>query len=132
MSARVFEVRSEVRWGDMDAFGHLNNTVYLRFMEDARIAWFRTLDLLVDGSDHGPILARVECDFRKPVTYPAVVITRQTVTRVGRSSVGHDIELLLEGSDELVATGKSVIVWIDYASGASAPWTDPQRALFSV
>jgi len=133
MGGKHFEYRSQVRWGDMDSAGHVNNIVYFRYMEDARIAWFEHLGMLDAGADLRPILARVECDFRKPVTYPGDVVTRQTVTRVGRTSVDHDVEIVLaDDPSQVVATGKSVVVWLDYASGKPAPWSEHQRALFSV
>ena len=130
---KQFEFRSQVRWGDMDAAGHVNNTLYFRYMEDARIAWFQHLGMLDPNAAAQPILARVECDFKKPVTFPGDVITRLVVTRVGRSSVDHDVEIVLaDHPGQVVATGKSVVVWLDYTTGKSTPWTETQRALFSV
>ena len=130
---RDFETRCQVRWGDMDSMAHLNNTVYLRFMEEARLCWFRACGMLDPAAPTGPILARVECDFRKPVVWPADIVVRQRITRVGRSSVDHELELFLDRPDgELVAEGKSVLVWMNYASGKSEPWPDAIRALISV
>src|SRR5690606_37673593 len=60
-----------LRWGDMDAMGHVNNTVYFRFMEQARIGWF---DALVPEADAwkntGIVIATTTCNFRRPMTYP--------------------------------------------------------------
>jgi len=59
-----------MRWGDMDALGHMNNTVYFRYLEQARISWFDSLG--VDyGQGEGPILGTISCRFRIPIAYPA-------------------------------------------------------------
>jgi acyl-CoA thioester hydrolase len=64
-----------VAWGDMDAFGHVNNTVYLRWLESARIDYFKKVGLLdrMARDRVGPILARTEIDYRRPVTWPDTV-----------------------------------------------------------
>ena len=123
---RVFRMSIPLRWGDLDAMNHLNNTLYFRLMEEARISWFREHDLMVDGDGDGPILAHASCDFLKPMTYPCAASVTQTVTRVGRSSM--DLDLTIEGDEPsplLYARGKNVLVWMNYREGRSAPW--PQR-----
>ncbi len=124
---RVYRMTIPLRWGDLDAMNHLNNTLYFRLMEEARISWFRDNDLMPrrgesDRGD-GPILAFASCDFLKPMTYPNDAVATQTVMRVGRSSM--DLELTIEGGGSdavLYAKGRNVLVWMDYRSGKSAPW----------
>ena len=72
-----------VAWGDMDAFAHVNNTVYLRWFESARIAYFRAVGVLDrrESDGVGPILARATIDFRKPVTYPDRIVVSARVPR---------------------------------------------------
>ena len=120
---RVFRKIIPLRWGDLDAMNHLNNTLYFRLMEEARICWFNENDIMADGAGDGPILAHASCDFIKPMTYPCDALVTQTVTRVGRSSM--DLDLTIEGDEAeplLYAKGRNVLVWMDYRSGKSAPW----------
>lgn len=117
-----------VRWGDMDALGHVNNTVYFRYMEQARISWFARLGLPVVEHGSGPVIVRAVCDFLKPITYPATIAIPIYLGKVGRSSftVFHDIH---DAGDPAVifAKGEVVVVWIDHEKGKSTPL--PQRVL---
>lgn len=74
-----------VLWGDMDAFQHVNNTVYLRWCESARLVFFESTGLLKIHQEEGvgPILASIECRFRAPVVYPDSVNIHTTLTRMG-------------------------------------------------
>jgi acyl-CoA thioester hydrolase len=123
---RVYRKIIPLRWGDLDAMRHLNNTLYFRLMEEARISWFVDNDMNTTGEGEGPILAFASCDFVKPMTYPCNAVVTQTVTRVGRSSM--DLDMTIEGDEAepvLYARGKNVLVWMDYAQGKSAPWPGP-------
>jgi acyl-CoA thioester hydrolase len=130
-AARDFEFRMPIRWGDLDSMGHVNNTVYFRFFEQARIAWFESLRMGTGPHGEGPILARVSCDFMRPLTYPGDVIVRQLLRQLGRSSVTLDLELRRSDGDALYAKGDSVIVWMDYDKGRSTPWPVPMREILS-
>jgi acyl-CoA thioester hydrolase len=126
-----YETLIPLRWGDMDAFAHLNNTMYFRLIEEARIQWFVKLGLNVDPTGQGPILAHAACDFLVPMTYPATAKVMQTVSRVGRSSV--DLDCVIETvaqPGKPYATCKSVVVWMDYATGKSSPWPEEVKAKF--
>ena len=127
---RVYRKIVPLRWGDLDAMSHLNNTLYFRLMEEARISWFRENDLILRSGGEGPILAFASCDFLKPMHYPCDAMVTHQVTRVGRSSL--DVEITIEGDEAtplLYAKGKNVLVWVDYASGRSAPWPETLRAV---
>src|SRR5258708_195882 len=78
-----------VQWGDQDAFQHVNNTVYLRWCESARIAYIERTGLteLMERERIGPILAAITCNYRRPLTYPDTVRVGARVTRLGRSSL---------------------------------------------
>src|SRR3954462_15539128 len=78
-----------VQWGDQDAFGHVNNTVYLRWFESARIAYFDAIGLreMIATEQIGPILASTPCHYRRPITYPETVRVGARVTRIGRTSM---------------------------------------------
>ena len=125
---KEFVLEVPLRWGDMDAMAHLNNVMYFRLMEEARIQWFQQFGFPTLPSGEAPILAHAACDFVKAMTYPGVALVRQTVTRVGRSSV--EMELAIEKKDEpgvTYATGRTVIVWYDYGAGKSKPWPEAIR-----
>lgn len=121
-----------LRWGDMDAMAHLNNTVYFRLLEEARIQWFRQFGFPTLPSRQAPILAHVSCDFLRAMEYPGVARVRQVITKTGRSSV--EMDLSIERTDQpgaLYAKGRSVIVWFDYTANKSAPWPEAVRALIA-
>jgi acyl-CoA thioester hydrolase len=108
-----------VRWADMDAQGVVNNAKYLTYCESARISYFAAVRML----DHceielqGPTLATATLNFRRPARYPAVIEVFTRVSEIGRSSFKMDYELFLQGTDERVADGTGVIVWVDYGAG---------------
>jgi len=125
---KEFVTEVPLRWGDMDAMAHLNNVMYFRLMEEARIQWFQQFGFATLPTGEAPILAHAACDFVRAMSYPGVALVRQTVTRVGRSSV--EMNLVLEKKDEpgvIYATGRTVIVWYDYAAGKSRPWPEAIR-----
>ncbi len=126
---KEFNLEVPLRWGDMDAMAHLNNVMYFRLMEEARIQWFAHLGFPTLPVGEAPILAHAACDFVRAMTYPGVAIVRQIVTRVGRSSVEMSIAIEKQGEPGVTyATGRTVIVWYDYAAGKSAPWPEAVRA----
>ncbi len=126
---RVYRKVIPLRWGDLDAMNHLNNTLYFRLMEEARISWFREHGMHFLAGHDGPILAHASCDFVKPMEYPCAAFVTHTVTRLGRSSL--DVDVTIEGDEDprvLYAKGKNVLVWVDQAKGGSAPWPESFRA----
>lgn len=118
-----------VQWGDQDAFGHVNNTVYLRWFESARIAYFERMGVLDlhDAENVGPILASITCDYRRPVTYPDTVSVGARVTRIGRSSFGMDHTCASHAQGIIAAEGKSTLVLFDYHKGKSHHLPDTIR-----
>jgi acyl-CoA thioester hydrolase len=126
---KEFNLEVPLRWGDMDAMAHLNNVMYFRLMEEARIQWFAHFGFPTLPVGEAPILAHAACDFVRAMTYPGNAIVRQIVTRVGRSSVEMSIAIEKQGEPGVTyATGRTVIVWYDYAAGKSAPWPEAVRA----
>jgi acyl-CoA thioester hydrolase len=104
--------RIAIRWGDMDAMGHVNNTVYFRFMEQARIGWF---DALVPQGEAwrstGIVIANASCNFKRPINYPGTVEVKLLVGPPGGSSVPTYYELRVD--QELHADGEATVVFID-------------------
>lgn len=112
-----------IRWGDMDAFGHVNNTVYFRYMEQVRISWFDHLGIL-GGNDEGqgPVIVNASMEFFKQLRYPGDVVGRMALGKLGRSSFDTGFELTrADDREALYAQGSARCVWIDYAAGKSMP-----------
>lgn len=103
-----------IRWGDMDAMGHVNNTVYFRFMEQARIGWFEHLVPRGEAwQSAGIVIANASCNYRRALTYPGTVEVRLFVGAPGGSSVPTWYELRLEGEPHLYADGAATVVFVD-------------------
>lgn len=128
MPALLHTTRLPVRWGDMDALGHVNNATYFTYFEQARI---EALDRLLPGSwteDAGPILAAIRCDFKRPIVFPATVIVRVFGGEPGRSSFPNTYELSVEGDEETVyATAEATLVWVARATGRPTPLPEALR-----
>jgi acyl-CoA thioester hydrolase len=118
-----------VQWGDQDAFQHVNNTVYFRWFESARIRYGELigLDDLMKTQKIGPILATITCDYRLPITYPDTVLIGARISRIGRSSLTMDHILLSEAAGSVAAEGTSTLVIYDYNTARSHPVPAPLR-----
>jgi acyl-CoA thioester hydrolase len=101
-----------VAWGDMDAFAHVNHTVYLRWFETARIEWFTKVDFPEDGR-RGPILKTASAVYEAQVKYPDTVTVRVRAEPPGRTSVKLVYEVFSEASQAIVATGDTVVVLVE-------------------
>ena len=122
-------VRLPVLWGDMDAFGHVNNTRFIRWFESARIAHFERVGIETGAAvGIGPILAHVSCDYLAPVDFPGEVLVGVRATRIGTTSLTHEyVVTLSDRPDQPVAKGTGVIVMYDYDTGTKAPVPDDLR-----
>ena len=122
----MHERRVQLRWRDMDAYGHVNNAVYLNYLEEARDEWAqKTLGPVADTWDF--VLARVGIDFRSELTQDdGEVVVRVWLDSIGRSSVRTREEITkLDGT--ISATAESVIVPRDAQTGTSRPLTSEER-----
>ncbi len=128
----AFETVISVRWGDMDALGHVNNACYFRYMEQARIEWLKAIGEDFSMETQGPILATAQCNYLKPVTYPASLRVQVSGEKPGRSSFVLRYRLLLADSAEVVAEGETVIVWVDYQAQQSVPLPESLRQQLAV
>jgi acyl-CoA thioester hydrolase len=126
-----FVYRDDVRFRDLDGLGHVNNAVYLTYMESARIAFLASLGA---GSDPqgSMILARMEVDFRSPVAMGESVEVGVRASRLGTKSFDLDYEVRADG--RLAAEGRSVLVGYDYTRGESVEipaewreWLEPSE-----
>jgi acyl-CoA thioester hydrolase len=117
-----------IRWGDMDAYGHVNNTIYFRYMEQIRVEYLEQLGFKVRPEGTAPVIINASCTFLIPLNYPGVVDIRMYCARPGRSSIPTHYEIRLQGDDTLYATGDSKIVWMDVSTGKSVSIPDELRA----
>jgi len=118
-----------IRWGDMDAMGHVNNTVYFRYAEQARIEWMTSLGLFAGRVAGAPVIINASCSFLIPFTYPGTVLLSTYLAAPGRSSVNSYFEMRLVGEDRLYAEGAAKIVWTNPATGKSIPLPDALKML---
>lgn len=116
-----------VRWGDMDALGHVNNANYFRYTESARVAFFAQLFAGEAGfmREWGPILAHIGCDYHVQLHYPATLAVAVGIESISRRSLVMRCPIFRDGEDSAVADVRAVIVWFDYARQQAAPV--PQR-----
>ena len=119
-----------VRWGDMDVMGHVNNTIYFRYMEIARLDWLFRVGGPPDPHGCGPVIVNAFCNFIRQIEFPGDVLARHYVCNPGRSSF--DTYITLERTDQpgvLYAEGGAKTVWTDFKAQKSAPMPDWLRAL---
>ncbi|MGE0874489.1 MAG: acyl-CoA thioesterase [Burkholderiales bacterium] len=123
----AFTERIPIRWGDMDAMGHVNNTVYFRYMEQSRISWVDTLIPRVAGRASGIVIVNASCTFRRPMTYPGTVEVKLLIGALGGSSVPTYYEMRVDDDPALFAEGAAVVVFIDMQKQTPIRIPDPIR-----
>jgi acyl-CoA thioester hydrolase len=126
-------VTVSVQWGDQDAFQHVNNTIFLRWFEVGRIAYFENIGLShsLPGRNLGPILAAVSCSFKRQVRFPDRVQIGTRVIRTGNSSAVLSHVIYSEAQEDIVADGTSTVVYFDYATNQSCRIPDEVRAVIA-
>ncbi len=126
MSNWSVKIEIPVQWGDMDAFGHVNNVQYIRWFESARIEYFLNLQLkaFVSNESVGPILAHIEADYRLPIQFPDTVLAATHISHIGNKSFTMEYMVHSVKQDKIAATGKGIIVMVDYRTGQTQPISD--------
>ena len=124
----LFRLPIALRWRDLDAFNHVNNSNFLTYIEEARIRWFESWNEEWVNDAIAPLLAAAQMNYRQPIPYPAEVVVELFAERVGNASltIGHRI-VSADGA-ALYADGHVVMVWIDRASGRPIPLPEIVRA----
>lgn len=109
-----------MRWGDMDAVGHLNNAVYFTYMEQVRMEFYERIGGGSTGAGQGPVIANAACEFLREIRYPAALKVSMFGGPPGRSSFQslYEIRDRADG-DILYATGSARVVWVDYQAARS-------------
>jgi acyl-CoA thioester hydrolase len=118
-----------VQWGDQDALGHVNNTVYFRWCESARVAYLQWLGLAdwLHPTELGPILAQISCNYKRQLHFPDVVEVGARITRLGRTSLTMDHAIVSRSQNAIVAESTSVIVVFNYLAQRPAPIPEDVR-----
>ena len=124
----LIRVPLSVRWRDLDAFNHVNNSKFLSYLEEARLRWMLTLPSPWIDDTVAPVVAAAHLDYRLPIAWPNEIVVELFVERLGRSSVtiGHRI-VAAQDPDTRYCDGNIVMVWIDKRSGRPAPLPDVVR-----
>jgi len=120
-----------VQWGDMDALNHVNHTVFIRWMETARMHYFVSCGFtdLLEEQGVGPILAGLKVDYHAPVTFPDTMTIHTTITRMGNASFDMGYRITSSSRNgETVATATVHGVTFDYGTGKTARIPDELRA----
>jgi acyl-CoA thioester hydrolase len=117
-----------VRWRDLDAFNHVNNSSYLTFLEESRLQWLRTVPGEWFSAHAMPVMAAVDLRYRKPIEWPAEIDVLLSCERLGNSSMTIGNRIVDRNDHACVyADGNVVMVWVDPAAGASVPLPDAIR-----
>jgi acyl-CoA thioester hydrolase len=113
----VFEMLIPIRWGDMDAFGHVNNGSYFRYLETVRIEWMYAIGAKPDPSGHGPVTVSTFCNFYRQMEYPGNVLTRLYASDPGRTTFeGWCTMSHSDAPDVICAEGGATTIWADFPS----------------
>ena len=126
----TLEMVIPIRWGDMDVMGHVNNTLYFRYLEIIRIEWLHRVGGSPDPQGEGPVIVNTFCNFIKQLEYPGDILARHYVADPGRSSFNTFITL--ERTDNpgvIYAEGGAKTVWVNFPQQKSAPLPDWLRKL---
>jgi len=118
-----------MRWGDMDALGHMNNTVYFRYLEQARISWFDGIGMDYRTEPEGPVLGSITCRFILPAVYPADLEVTLVAGRPRRSTFPlYSVIRDQREHDRIYARAEATMVWIDLKDGKSRVLPERIRA----
>lgn len=121
----VHQMTIPIRWGDMDAMGHVNNTSYFRYLETIRIEWMRSIGCQPDPQGEGPVIVNAFCNFYRQFEYPGDVLMKMYASDPGRSSF--ETWGTMERADSpgvVCAAGGATTVWVDFRAQKSLPLPD--------
>jgi acyl-CoA thioester hydrolase len=124
----VYEMSIPIRWGDMDAMNHVNNTTYFRYLEIARIDWMRSIGCQPDPQGEGPVIVNAFCNFYKQLEYPGDVLLKMYVSDPGRSTFeSWGTMERPEDPGVVYAAGGATTMWVNFPAQKSAPLPDWMR-----
>ena len=112
-----FHYKLKTRWKDMDAFGHVNNAVFLSYIEDARITFFKRWNLY--DEKRSIIMASAKIDYLRQIDHPSYLIVGERISRVGRKSFDIESAVFIKDETDAVATSMVTCVCFDYEKNES-------------
>lgn len=123
-------VETPIAWGEMDAYQHVNNAMYFRYFETARIAYFERVGVndFKEKQGIGPILASTKCRFKAPLTYPDTISIATSVTELAQDRFTMKYFIISHQSGRIAAEGEGLIVYYDYNHNSKHDIPDPIRA----
>ena len=127
---KVHEMIIPIRWGDMDALGHVNNTVYFLYLETIRIDFFSSINCVPDPKGQGPVIVNAFCNFYKQLEYPGDVLAKMYVSDPARTTF--ESWCTLERADQpglVYAAGGATTIWVDFPQQKAVPLPDHIRAM---
>ena len=116
----------QIDWSEIDAFGHINSLVILKYVQSMRVEYCTKTKLLVQGNAHAPILINISCQYLAPLYFPGEVTVQADLKRIGETSVMTEY-LLFNDKGETVARAEDVIVYYDYEGKKKIPIPDDVR-----
>ena len=124
----VYEMTIPIRWGDMDAMNHVNNTTYFRYLETVRIDWMRSIGCQPDPKGEGPVIVNAFCNFYKQLEYPGDVLVKMYVSDPARSTFESWGTMSRADDPEVIyAAGGATTIWVNFPAQKSAPLPDWMR-----
>ena len=127
---KVHEMIIPIRWGDMDAMGHVNNTVYFLYLETIRIDFFSSINCVPDPKGQGPVIVNAFCNFYKQLEYPGYVLAKMYVSDPARTTF--ESWCTLERADQpglVYAAGGATTIWVDFPLQKAVLLPDHIRAM---
>ncbi|MEO8020882.1 acyl-CoA thioesterase [Polaromonas sp.] len=128
----VFEMNIPIRWGDMDAMGHVNNASYFRYLETARIDWMYSIGCVPDPKGEGPVIVNAFCNFYRQLEYPGDVRVKMYASDPGRTTF--ETWGTMERADQsgvMYAAGGATTIWVDFPTQKAATLPDWMRIIVS-
>ena len=128
----VHEMCIPIRWGDMDAMNHVNNTIYFRYLEIARIDWMSSIGCQPDPKGEGPVIVNAFCNFYKQLEYPGDVRVKMYVSDPGRTTF--ESWGTMERVDQpgvIYAAGGATTIWVNFPEQKAKDLPDWMRAMVS-
>ena len=126
----VFEMQIPIRWGDMDAMNHVNNTSYFRYMETCRIDWMRSIGCQPDPQGEGPVIVNAFCNFYRQLEYPGDVLIKMYASDPGRSTFETWATMARTDQPEVIyAAGGATTIWVNFPVQKAKTLPDWLRAI---
>lgn len=123
----LIEVGFSLRWRDLDAFNHVNNSSFLTFLEEARLRWFMQLDGDWNTAQFMPVVAAVNINYRTQLAWPGDIVARLYCERLGNTSLTLAHRIVDVAHTTLYSDGNVVMVWVDPATGKPVPLPEALR-----